>query len=111
MIKNKIKLNALQNKTLALFQELAKSPETSMQLEDSSEVAIMFIPKPHGNHVHIGRYVVSAKDASGFTNEKVWQALARKGLARSEFPSRIILTQMGLDYDTGFSDDLEESDH
>lgn len=111
MIKKKIKLNALQNRTLALFQELAKSPETSVKLEGTDEIAIMFIPKVHGNHVHIGRYVVSSKDASGFTNEKVWQALDRKGLARSEFPSRIVLTSAGLEHDTGFSNDFEVSDH
>ncbi|MBT5074026.1 MAG: hypothetical protein HOJ34_00530 [Kordiimonadaceae bacterium] len=107
----KMKLNRLQNRTLALFQELSKSSETSAAIEGSDDVSIMFLPKAHGNHVHIGNFVVSAKEASGFTNEKVWQALERKGLAKSEYPFRLILTKEGLDYDTGFKDQFEMSDH
>ena len=72
----KNKLNSLQNKTLALFQELAKSEETSTKIERSDDVSIMYLPTPHGDHFHIGHFVVSAKDASGFSNEKVWQAFA-----------------------------------
>ena len=34
----KIKLNALQNRTLALFQELAKSEETSANIEGSDDI-------------------------------------------------------------------------
>ncbi len=97
MVGKKIKLNTLQSKTLALFQELAKSDETSSKVEGTDEVEIMYLPEPHGNHVHIGKFVVSAKDASGFNNEKVWQALERKGLAKSEFPNRLILTKSGID--------------
>ena len=111
MTKKKIKLNALQRRTLALFQELANHPETSAPIEDSDDISIMFIPKPHGNHVHIGKYVVSSKDASGFSNEIVWKALERKGLAKAEFPFRIILNKNGLDYNTGLEDDFEVSDH
>ena len=107
----KKKLNALQNRTLALFQELAKSSDTSSAIEGSDEVSIMFLPKPHGNHVHIGNFVVSSKEASGFTNEKVWQALERKGLAKSQYPISLILTKKGLYYDTGFKDQFETSDH
>lgn len=111
MGQRKIKLNALQNRTLALFQELARSEETSSPIEGSDEISIMYMPTAHGNHVHIGRLVVSAKDASGFNNEKVWQALERKGLARSEYPYRLILTKQGLDHRTGFDDAFEVSDH
>lgn len=107
----KIKLNALQNRTLALFQELAGNEETSTKVEGSESIAIMYLPKPHGNHVHIGKFVVSAKDASGFSNEIVWRALERKGLARSEFPYRIILTKEGLNFKTGLSDAFLVSDH
>lgn len=107
----KIKLNALQNRTLALFQELAKSPETSAKIEGSDDISIMFIPEPHGDHVHIGKYVVSAKDASGFGNEKVWQALERKGLAKSEYPFRIILNKTGQEFNTKLLGSFEESDH
>lgn len=111
MSEKKIKLNALQSRTLALFQELAKSNDTSSPIEESDDISIMYMPMPHGNHVHIGGFVISAKDASGFTNEKVWQALERKGLARSEFPVRIILTKAGLDHETGLLDAFERSDH
>lgn len=111
MGQGKIKLNALQNRTLALFQELARSEETSAPIDGSDEISIMYMPMPHGNHVHIGRFVVSAKDASGFNNEKVWQALERKGLARSEYPYQLILTKQGLSYETGFNDAFEISDH
>lgn len=107
----KKKLNALQNRTLALFQELAASDETSASIEGSDDVSIMFLPKPHGNHVHIGKFVVSSKEASGLSNEKVWQALERKGLAKSEYPFRLILTKKGLNYDTGLKDQFETSDH
>ena len=111
MAGKKIKLNALQKRTLALFQELARNSETSAKIEGSGDVSIMFIPEPHGNHVHIGKFVVSSKDASGFSNEKVWQALERKGLAKSEYPFRLILTRAGLDHDTGYNDEFEISDH
>ncbi|MDG1709469.1 MAG: hypothetical protein P8H03_11945 [Emcibacteraceae bacterium] len=107
----KIKLNALQNRTLALFQELAKSEETSAKIDGTDDVSIMYLPSPHGDHFHIGHFVVSAKDASGFSNEKVWQALERKGLAKSEFPFRIILNKAGLAHETGFMGTFEHSDH
>ena len=67
-------LNALQSRTLALFQELAKSPETSSKVEGTDDIAIMYLPSAHGDHVHIGSFAVSAKDASGISNEKVWQS-------------------------------------
>ncbi len=111
MGEKKIRLNALQCRTLALFQELAKSSETSAAIDGADDISIMFMPEPHGNHVHIGRYVVSAKDASGFGNEKVWLALERKGLVKSEFPFRIILKKAGIEFDTGFEKEFELSDH
>jgi hypothetical protein len=107
----KNKLNSLQNKTLALFQELAKSEETSTKIERSDDVSIMYLPTPHGDHFHIGHFVVSAKDASGFSNEKVWQALERKGFAKAEFPFRIVLTKAGLEHDTGLMGSFDHSDH
>ncbi len=111
MATKKIKLNALQSRTLALFQELAKSDETSSPVEGTDDVSIMFLPEPHGNHVHIGRFVVSAKDASGFNNEIVWKVLERKGLAKSEFPFQLILTKAGIEFDTGLEAEFEVSDH
>ena len=111
MTENRIKLNALQSRTLALFQELAKNSETSSVIEDTGEISIMYLPQPHGNHVHIGNFVISSKEASGINNEIVWKALERKGLARSEFPMRIILTVKGQKFETGFREKFEISDH
>lgn len=111
MLNKKLKLNPLQKRTLALFQELARSSETSSAIAGTDDISVMYLPTPHGDHVHIGKFVVSAKDASGFNNEKVWLALERKGLARSEFPFRLILTKAGRDYDTGFLREFEVSDH
>lgn len=111
MRQSKTKLNALQNRTLALFQELAKSEETSFRVEGTDDISIMYIALPHGNHAHIGNFVVSAREASGFNNESVWKALERKGLARSEYPHRLILTRQSLCYETGFADTFNVSDH
>ncbi|WP_417316642.1 hypothetical protein [Emcibacter sp.] len=111
MNKKKIKINSLQKRTLALFQELAKHPETGNFNAETGEATVAFLPRPHGDHVHIGDYVVSARDASGFTNEKVWVALERKGLIRSGYPLQVTLTAEGLAYDTGLLGELEHSDH
>jgi hypothetical protein len=110
MSKDKIKLNPLQNKTLALMQELARHRETSIVDENTGEVVVTHMPHPHGDHVHVGEYVVSARDITGFSNEAVWVALERKGLAKSHFPVAITLTKAGLDYDTGLLN-AARSDH
>lgn len=104
-------MNALQNRILALFQELAKSEETSAKIEGSDDVSIMFLPTPHGDHVNIGRFDVSAKDVSGLSNEIVWKALERKGLLKYEFPYRIILKPLGQSQETGLLGNFEISDH
>lgn len=111
MKKKPIKLNSLQNRTLALFQELACHPETSQKGENDGEIMVSALPHAHGNHVHIGKFVVSAQDASGFANEAVWKILERKGLARSNYPVHITLTPAGLSYDTGHGGDFDISDH
>ncbi len=98
--RNPRKLNALQLRTLALLQELARHPETSTPQADGS-VTITMLPQPHGNHVHVGHRVASVKNASGLWNEKVWNALARKGMAEGMYPVAITLTAEGLAYDTG----------
>lgn len=109
--KNPLKLNPLQCKTLVLFQELAKSPETSNTLE-SGEVVLTSLPHPHGDHFHVGRRVVLSRDASGLNNAAVWTALERKGLIAGSFPFALRLTAAGLAYDTGIADQiLHGSDH
>ncbi len=110
--KNPLKLNKLQLRTLLLMQELARHPETATLDPGTGEATLNALPRPHGNHVHIGDFVVAASDISGFSNEAVWRALERKGLAKSGFPMTITLTATGLAYDTGLKDRLARpSDH
>ncbi len=110
--KNPLKLNKLQLRTLLLMQELARHPETASTDPVSGDITLNALPRPHGDHVHIGGFVVSARDISGFGNEAVWRALQRKGLARADFPITITLTVAGLAYDTGLDDRLTQpSDH
>jgi len=104
--KNPLKLNKLQLRTLLLFQELARHPETATIDKDTGEALLSTLPHVHGDHVHIGGLVVSSSDASGFANMSVWGALDRKGLSRSNFPLTITLTKTGIEYDTGLSDRL-----
>ncbi|MEK9693823.1 MAG: hypothetical protein VW235_12930 [Rhodospirillaceae bacterium] len=89
---NPLKLNKLQLKTLTIFQQLAKAPETSSRNENN-EVLLTNMPIPHGNHFHCGDALVLAKDATGLRNQSVWKALERKGLARSMFPLGLTLTE------------------
>ena len=94
------------------MQELGRHPETATTDAGTGEVTLNALPHPHGNHVHIGDFVVSTSDISGFTNESVWRALERKGLARSGFPQSITLTAEGVGYDTGLREQLAHpSDH
>jgi len=110
--KNPLKLNKLQLRTLLLMQELARHPQTASTDASTGEVTLTALPQPHGNHVHIGDFVVSASDISGFSIESVWRALQRKGLARSGFPQSITLTAAGVGYDTGLRQQLARpSDH
>ena len=110
--KNPLKLNKLQLRTLLLMQELARHPQTASHDPATGETTLNALPRPHGNHVHIGDFVVATADISGFSNEAVWRALERKGLARSNFPMAITLTKSGIDYETGLSERLAHpSDH
>jgi hypothetical protein len=97
---NPLKLNPLQLRTLTLMQAIARVPGAATQLPNG-EVAIAQFPGAHGDHFHLGDAVVAGKDATGLTNESVWNALARKGLARADYPRQIVLTVEGLGYDTG----------
>ena len=110
--KNPLKLNALQLKTLTVLQQLARTPMFATTDEESGEVMIRHMPRPHGDHFHCGDAVVMSKDATGLHNQNVWNALQRKGLARSLFPDAISLTAEALDYDTGLAEQiLHRSDH
>lgn len=97
---NPLKLNSLQLRTLTLLQAMARVPGTAANASNG-EVTIAQFPQAHGDHFHLGDAVVAGKDATGLYNEAVWNALARKGLARSDYPRQIVLTAEGLGYDTG----------
>ncbi len=110
--KNPLKLNKLQLRTLALSQVLAKTPGMTETDPETGDATLLRLPHAHGDHVHIGDFTVSARDASGFSNPAVWVALSRKGLARSADPLSVTITTDGLNYDTGFGDRfLTDSDH
>ena len=110
--KNPLKLNKLQLRTLALAQVLARDPDSSERDAASGDVHLTRVPHAHGDHVHVGAFVVSARDASGFSNPAVWVALHRKGLARMEGAGGLALTAAGVDYDTGLGERFAEpSDH
>lgn len=110
--RNPLNLNPLQLKTLALLQELARHPAHASPGADPKEVIVSNLPHPHGNHLHVGPYVVHARDASGLANENAWKALERKGLAKAMYPFAILLTESGLAYDTGLREAiLRGADH
>ena len=108
---NPLKLNPLQCKTLVLFQELARHPESCTTTE-SGEKVLTTLPRPHGDHFHVGRKVMMSRDATGLGNQAVWVALERKGLIRASFPYAVTLTVDGASYDTGIAGQvLHGSDH
>jgi ribosomal protein S19E (S16A) len=102
---NPLKLNALQLRTLTLLQGLASLPDCAERAANG-EVTVTRFPQAHGDHFHLGRAVVTAKDATGLYNEAVWNALSRKGLARADWPHRITLTREGLSYVTGLAEEI-----
>lgn len=111
--KNPLKLNKLQLRTLALAQILARDPAMAQQIEATGEAALLQVPHAHGNHLHIGDFTISTRDASGLSNPAVWSALARKGLIHKKNPMAIAtLTADGMTYDTGLGDHfMAPSDH
>lgn len=106
---NPLKLNKLQLRTLALLQVLAN--DSGVPDPESGDVRVTQLPQLHGDHVHVGPFTVSSRDASGFANPAVWVALDRKGLARHD-GLETVLTAAGVAYDTGLADRLTvPSDH
>ncbi len=106
--KNPLKLNKLQLRTLVLAQVIAKDPASGKIDETTGEAAILRLPHAHGDHIHVGKFTVSARDASGFDNPAVWTALTRKGLVKEGYPASIVLTKEGLEYDTGLGDHFKD---
>ena len=110
--KNPLKLNRLQLRTLVLAQLLAEDPNFAQRDEATGDVTLLHMPHAHGDHLHIGSFTISTRDASGLSNRAVWVALVRKGLARTDGPIAMTLTAEGVSYDTGFGDRfLTPSDH
>jgi hypothetical protein len=108
--KNPLNLNSLQLKTLTLFQALSQMEGVGSPHDDPSgepgHIMISHMPRPHGDHFHLGNYVVRAQDASGLANESVWVALERKKLIKSLFPMACVLTPAGAAYETGLAGDI-----
>lgn len=110
--RNPLNLNPLQLRTLTLLQALATLPDHGTAADEPGAVMIRNLPHPHGDHFHLGPWVVLARDASGLANEAAWVALERKGLITSMYPMACILTASGAAYDTGIKDQiLHGSDH
>jgi hypothetical protein len=106
---NPSKLNPLQLRTLTLLQAIAKIPGASSPTPDGDTVITQF-PHAHGDHFHLGDATVRAADATGLENQNVWNALARKGLVKCEWPHSIALTPDGIVYDTGIADEILHMD-
>jgi hypothetical protein len=97
---NPAKLNSLQLRTLTVLQLLSQVQGAATVGPTVGEVTITRFPMPHGDHIHLGEYIVRVKDASGLQNQAVWNALTRKGLARADWPRAIVLTAEGRNYQT-----------
>ncbi len=102
--KNPLKLNKLQRRTLTLAQLLAQDPSLARRDEATGVVTLLQIPHAHGDHLHIGRFTVSTREASGLSNPAVWFALVRERLASVDGPIAIALTAEGVSYGTVFGD-------
>ncbi len=101
--KNPLNLNPLQLRTLTVLQLLAQVPGAGQAGPQIGEITISRFPMPHGDHLHLGDFIVGVKDATGLQNKAVWNALTRKGLARADWPRAIVLTQEGRSYQTDMS--------
>lgn len=110
--KNPLNLNPLQLRTLTLFQALAALPGHATPPDETGAVTVTNLPRPHGDHFHLGDAIVLRRDATGLGIEAAWRALERKGLIRSGFPHSVVVTAAGLAYDTGLKDAiLHRADH
>lgn len=109
--KNPLNLNTLQLKTLTLFQALSGLEGYAAPAEQEGHFLIQRLPHAHGDHFHLGPWVLAARDASGLANESVWRALERKGLIQSMFPRACILTPAGHAYDTGLRQSMLHEAH
>ena len=98
---NPKKLNGLQLRTLAILQAIARQPAFAGSPDQDGSVSIHTLPHRHGDHLHVGAALVSARDATGLDNQNVMNALARKGLLRHGAAGLPSLTLEGRSYRTG----------
>lgn len=109
--KAKLRLNPLQLRTLALLQELAEDPDHGAEGENGARV-VTALPHAHGDHMHIGRFTVPARFASGLSNESVIGALCRRGFLTRDEAGFLVLLPEGLAAETGVREQLFAlSDH
>ena len=109
---NPLKLNALQLKTLAILQEVARSEDGASEALGDGSVALNRLPHAHGDHFHVGAAVVRAKDATGLENPAVLGVLRRKGLIVMAPDGRPALTAAAVTYETGVAEAiLHRADH
>jgi hypothetical protein len=111
--KNPLNLNPLQLRTLTLLQALSTLPDHGRPADgEAGSMIVENLPHPHGDHFHMGPWVVVAADATGLSNEAAWVALERKGLIKSMFPMVCVITAAGMTYETGLKDQiLHGTDH
>jgi len=110
--RNSLKLNKLQLKTLTILQALVGTEDGAAISDSATKLSIPWMPSPHGNHFHVGEYLIYTSDANGLGNISVWTALARKGLVEGLPPGPTYLTNLGVSYDTGLSTKvLHKLDH
>lgn len=109
---NPKKLNPLQCRTLAILQQCARTPGLADPPDTEGGVLLLGMPRPHGDHFHLGDALILARDATGLRNPSVLNAMVRKGLVRVHPSGRPVLTAAGLAYDTGVTDRvLQRADH
>jgi len=109
---NPKKLNPLQLRTLTLLQELSRDSTVTATDAETGEKIIGVLPEPHGDHFHLGSYVVMRTDATGLHNPAVMVALGRKGLVYRDAFGGTVLTPEGQAYETGLREAiLHGSDH
>ena len=103
---NPLKLNPLQARTMAILQQLARTPGAAEPPDAEGNVQLRGLPHAHGDHFHLGDALVMARDATGLGNPAVFTALIRKGLVQSKPTGMPALTPAGLAYDTGMADQV-----
>ena len=108
---NPKKLNALQLRTLAILQAIARQPDLADPPEQDGTVTIHTLPHRHGDHIHVGVVTLSTRDATGLGNPNVLNALARKGFVRQGQNGLPRLTLEGRTYQTGIESPLHDADH